>query len=575
MKGMIRLGEEILQFSNYATNNSDNIIRVAAYCRVSSDHDGQLNSFNNQKLYYNELFKKYKNVSLIEVYAEENISGTNTIKRFEFNRMIEDAKNKRFDLIFTKEVSRFARNTIDTLQYTRKLKEYGVGVYFESDNIFTLDNDGELRLTIMSSLAQEESRKISTRVKWGSSRAMKNGVVFGTDKVLGFNIKNKKITVNEKEAKYVKLIYEWYKEGCSLLGVVKKLKEEGMERGKLGGKLTGTSIKSILRNEKYCGDLVQHKSTVEDYLTHKITLNKDKDSFIIVRNNHPAIIDRKTWNEVQLILDNNVDLCPKNKGRFKYEWGGKITCKECGSTYRRGSHLSTNGKRFYYWMCIKASTEGKNICSNSKYIREDILEKIMMKLFQSIIYDDEKNEVIKDLIEILEKNIKNSNVSIDIESIKKQLGQILLKKNKLLDLYMDDSSSLAKADYNLKNEEYSKIENELNKTLNKLENMNSLVEIKINKLKRFQNVVKEKIKLVEYEEYLVEEFLDKIIINKDKLAQIFLINDKYNADLSIKGDEKIFPFHNQIHDSLCKWINKFHLMSYNYRKYDVEVYIYA
>jgi len=563
---------ELLNFPNYKFNDT---IRVAAYCRVSSDSEDQINSFNNQKQYYNELFLKYKNVTFIDLFADEGISGTSTLKRLDFNRMIKDAEDNKFDLIYTKEVSRFARNTIDTLKYTRKLKEFGVGVYFETDNIFTLDNDGELRLTIMATLAQEESRKISMRTKWGLKQAMKKGIVFGNDKILGLNIVDKKITINEQEAIYIKNIFQWVKEGKSIMGIIKQLKIDGLKCGKLGGKLTHTSLKQMLRNEKYCGDLIQHKNITEDYLTHKKTKNENKDSFVIIRNNHPVIIDRKTWNEVQLILDAKEEKFKNGIGYSKYVWGGKIICNCCGGIYRRTSYKNPNGKRHYIWKCRTSSEEGKTVCSNTRYIREDILEKILMDIFKNIISNDDKNEVLQNLINILEKNIQNSNVSQEIETVKKQLNQILIKKSKLLDLYMDDNSTLTKENYNIKNEEYINIENELKNTLNELENMNQLVENKKNKLEKFYFIIKKKIEFTDFNKDLIEEFLEKIVVNENKLLKIFLINDKYEVDLSNKYDEKIILNHHERQVSLPNRINLYNIMSYNGNNYDIEIYLYA
>lgn len=191
------------------------MLRVAAYCRVSTDKEDQTNSFESQKLYFENEIRKNPDWELVKIYADEGISGTSTKKRTEFNNMIRDAKNGKIDRIITKEVSRFARNTVDTLQYTRDLKSKGIGVLFCNDNINTLDSDGELRLTIMASIAQEESRKTSERVKWGQKRRMEQGVVFGRN-ILGYHLKDGVLTVNEEEAKLVRHIFNKYLEGKGL-----------------------------------------------------------------------------------------------------------------------------------------------------------------------------------------------------------------------------------------------------------------------------------------------------------------------------------------------------------------------
>ena len=191
------------------------MLKVAVYCRVSTDKDDQKNSFEGQKQYFTEYINSRPDWELVNVYADEGITGTSTKKRKEFNMMIHDAKCGLFDLIITKEVSRFARNTVDVLKYTRELKELNIGVLFINDNINTLDKDGELRLTIMASIAQEESRKTSERVKWGQQRRMEQGVVFGRN-ILGYNLKNGVLTINEEEARLVRHIYNKYLEGKGL-----------------------------------------------------------------------------------------------------------------------------------------------------------------------------------------------------------------------------------------------------------------------------------------------------------------------------------------------------------------------
>ncbi len=230
--------------------------RVAAYCRVSTDNEDQASSFESQRKFFRRYIEQNPGWQLFAIFADEGISGTNTKRRKEFNRMIACAKNGDFDLIITKEISRFARNTLDSIFYTRDLKRHGVGVIFLNDNINTLDGDAELRLAIMSSIAQEESRKTSERVKWGQKRQMEQGVVFGRS-MLGYDVKDGRMTINEEGAKIVRLIFHKFAdEGKGTHVIARELKEEGIlpMRAK---EWQNTVILRILRNEKYCGDLVQ------------------------------------------------------------------------------------------------------------------------------------------------------------------------------------------------------------------------------------------------------------------------------------------------------------------------------
>lgn len=242
------------------------VLRVGAYCRVSTDKDDQINSFESQQRYFKEYIERNPKWELAEIFADEGKSGTSTKKRAAFNRMIACAKSGELDLIITKEISRFARNTLDSIYYTRELKRKGVGVIFLNDNINTLEPDAELRLTIMSSIAQEESRKTSDRVKWGQKRRMEQGVVFGRD-MLGYDVRGGKMFINEEGAKIVRLIFhKFVAEGKGCHTIARELRESGIKSFKYNSEWSNTVILRFLRNEKYCGDLVQKKTYTQDYI---------------------------------------------------------------------------------------------------------------------------------------------------------------------------------------------------------------------------------------------------------------------------------------------------------------------
>lgn len=277
-------------------------VRVAAYCRVSTDKEDQANSFENQQRYFLACIQRNPDWVLQNIYADEGISGTSTKKRKQFNAMIAAARAGELDLILTKEVSRFARNTLDTLAYTRELSRRGVGVLFLIDNIDTRQQDGELRLTIMSSIAQEESRKTSQRVKWGQARRMEQGVVFGGS-LLGYDVQDGQITVNQEGAEIVRRIFH----AClidhkSTAVIARELREAGIPSSRGIIKWSAATVWKVLKNEKYCGDLVQKKTYTPDYLTHEKKYNRGEEAMIIIRDHHTPIIDRKTWEAVQLEL---------------------------------------------------------------------------------------------------------------------------------------------------------------------------------------------------------------------------------------------------------------------------------
>ena len=278
--------------------------RVAAYCRVSTDHEDQANSFESQQRYFRQYIERNPDWKLYEIFADEGISGTNTKKRSEFKRMIACAKEGDFDLIITKEISRFARNTLDSIYYTRELRKVGVGVLFLNDGINTLDGDAELRLSIMASIAQEESRKTSERVKWGQKHRMEEGVVFGRS-MLGYDVRNGKMYVNEEGAEVVrKIFYKFVEERKSTHTIARELLEEGIYpmRSK---KWRNTVILRILQNEKYCGDLVQKKTFTPDYLSHEKKYNRGEEEFVIIKNHHEPIISREMFEKAEKIFSRN------------------------------------------------------------------------------------------------------------------------------------------------------------------------------------------------------------------------------------------------------------------------------
>ena len=280
--------------------------RVAAYCRVSTDNEDQANSFESQQRYFKQYIERNPDWELYEIFADEGISGTSTKKRKEFNRMIACAKNGDFDLIITKEISRFARNTLDSIYYTRDLKKHGVGVIFLNDSINTLDGDAELRLAIMSSIAQEESRKTSERVKWGQKRQMEQGVVFGRS-MLGYDVKDGKMTINEEGAKIVRLIFhKFVNEGKGTHVIARELREEGILPCRVK-EWQNTVILRVIRNEKYCGDLVQKKTYTPDFLSHEKKYNRGQEEFVIIKDHHEPIVSRELFEEAKALVEKGIN----------------------------------------------------------------------------------------------------------------------------------------------------------------------------------------------------------------------------------------------------------------------------
>lgn len=335
------------------------MIKVASYCRVSTDKDDQANSFESQQRYFRTYIDRQPEWELYQIYADEGITGTSTKKRAAFNQMIADARMGKFERILTKEVSRFSRNILDTIAYTRELKALGVGVLFLNDGISTLEPDAELRLSIMGSIAQEESRKTSSRVKWGQTRRMEQGVVFGRS-LLGYDVKDGRLTVNPEGAELVRLIFHKYgveKKGTTV--IARELREAGYRTHRGGIRWNGSCIVKLLKNEKYVGDLIQKKTITPDYLTHAKKANHGEEELVIIRDHHPPIIDRELWDVVQEELkkrNRNGALGAGHSNR--YIFSGKIKCGECGASFVSRQRKRKDGSLSRRWSCYSAVNEG-------------------------------------------------------------------------------------------------------------------------------------------------------------------------------------------------------------------------
>lgn len=277
-------------------------LRVAAYCRVSTEQDEQLNSFENQVTYYTEFITRNPNYELAGIYADEGISGTSTKRREQFNRMIADCEAGKIDLIITKSISRFARNTQDCLNYSRKLKDLGIGITFEKENISTMDSTGELLFTILSSLAQDESRSISENCQWGIRSLFKQGVVhINTNRFYGYDKdEDGRLVINPEQAKVVRWIFESYMDGINPDIIARRLMEQGVPGCMGEPKWTVDTIMGILQNEKHMGDAILQKTFTADYLTKKQVKNEGQLAQYHVKDDHEAIVSKELWEVVQL-----------------------------------------------------------------------------------------------------------------------------------------------------------------------------------------------------------------------------------------------------------------------------------
>lgn len=359
-------------------------MKIAAYCRVSTDREDQANSFESQMRYYREYIERTPGWELYQIYADEGMSGTSTKRRIAFKKMIADSKAGKFELILTKEISRFARNTLDSIFYTRQLRSYGVGVFFVNDNINTRDSDAELRLTILSSIAQEESRRTSERVKWGQKRRMEQGVVFGRS-MLGYDVQHGAITINEDGAYVVRRIYhKFLEEGKGTYVIARELKEEGFLPMN-ANEWNSSVIYRILRNEKYCGDLVQKKTYTPDFLTHEKRYNQGEEALVVIKNHHKAIIKREQFDKVQKVLDcRSKQQEMRTKYSNRYFFSSKVYCETCGKPYTARLRKRADGSDYLVWRCDhdeKVKAECKCIHQS---IKNEELQQILLCMNQEL-----------------------------------------------------------------------------------------------------------------------------------------------------------------------------------------------
>ncbi len=440
------------------------MIHVAGYCRVSTDKEDQANSFASQKRYFSEYIGDNPDWELYEIYADEGISGTSTTKRSQFNRMIQDARRGRFQLILTKEVSRFSRNIVDTLSYTRELKQMGVAVEFMTDRINTMDSDGELRLSILATLAQDESRRTSSRVVWGQTRQMEKGVVFGRS-LLGYEVANGRLILEPQGAGIVRLIFRKYAvEQVSTAEIARILTREGYRTGGGSTSWKAGSIVKILKNEKYAGDLVQRKTYTPDYLSHEKRANRGQVPLIRMENHHEPIISRELWNLAQARLRQaNKHHAGKEGHSNRYAFSGKIKCGQCGASYVARVRTLKNGEKVRRWSCATAVRQGRAGCSIGKLLRDDDAFHMMHTAFQNIPLDT--GAVIGSLTQLAVSAIQwdQSGAGDRPDRLQVALDKLRQKKERVLDAFF--AGDISKADMQAMKNRYEQQEADLQRRM--------------------------------------------------------------------------------------------------------------
>lgn len=409
-------------------------LRVTFYARVSTDQDEQINSLENQVQYYTELIQSKPNWKFVPGYVDEGISGGSTKKRDNFNRMIRDAKAGMFDFIITKEISRFSRSTLDSIRYTQELLDYNVGVFFQNDNINTLDTDSEFRLVIMAGVAQDEIRKLSERLKFGFRQAIKNGHVLGNDKLYGYDKKDCVLTVNEEEAEIVRIIFDLY--GNQRLGtrtISKRLMELGYT-SREGNAFNTLTIRHILENPKYKGWYCGNKSQSVDYRTKRNVLLDESEWVTYPDPSIPAIVSEELWNRANALYKRRREEMKSHSSGLsfhnRYPYSTKIYCEEHGTTFHRQVIQTKKGQQ-EVWQCKVYRSRGRAACS-APQIRSSDLDFILSDIFKELIRD--KQKIIDSLVTVLTnipKEVDYGKLRCQVEN---EMDDLERKKNRLLDL---------------------------------------------------------------------------------------------------------------------------------------------
>ena len=502
-------------------------IKVAAYCRVSTDMEDQLHSLSAQIKYFTEYISDHIGWELIEVYYDEGITGTSVKKRDGFNRMIEDCEKGKINLILTKEVSRFARNTVDTLCFTRKLSALGIGVIFMNDGIDTRDKDGELRLTIMASIAQEESRKVSERVKWGIRRQMENGWVYGYSAMLGFRVNNGKLEIVPEEAEIVKRIFNSYVyEGKGCHTIANELNADGLftVRGKMWRE---DGVCRILKNDKYVGDLTQWKHYSTDFLSKRVLQNNGDNPdvpLITIKNHHDGIISREIWDLAQKQIFERGQLSREGRKYSKHYWfSSKVFCGKCGYSYNVSGQTSREKRplrcvnRAKYGSTPRVDANGAEVGCDSKSINETVLAFCMKYILEHIqLTRTSITERLMNNIAIMQQ----SEPAVNTQPLKDEIENLTKKKRKAIDLMLDEL--ISKEDLKYQTEYY---DSEIARLTEQIAASQNVSEAHKKQLEAIRNYIAQVNRTAEIDTdstKIYGELLKKVVVHKEGVTDFYL-----------------------------------------------------
>lgn len=548
-------------------------LRVAAYCRVSTDDEDQIKSYNSMIQYYTDLIQKNDEWEFVGIYADRAITGTSVKPREDFQRLIEDCMNGKIDMIVTKSIPRFARNTLDTLRYVRLLREKNVAIYFEVEKINTL-TDGEFLITILSSVAQQEVENTSEYVKKGLKMKMKRGELVGFNRCLGYDLDKEtgELKIIESEAETVRYIFDRYLQGAGGTVIARELNEEGI--------LTYnnciwrcSTILNIIKNEKYMGDIVQGKTyTIDPISKRRMTNNGEEDKYYVV-DHHQAIVSREVFEKAQQIriAKNTKRACIQTKEnrvkvRRQYAFSCMMECYYCGANLSRRVWHSSSVYTKTIWQCVTGTKKGKRFCPDSKGLPEVIIERAFVESYKMLC--DNNQDILENLLDKIEMVLKDTEIEKEVKRISGRIQRIKTKRNKLADSYLDGI---------IPQDIYEKKEAVLKSTLSKENNELQCLKRQLDgkdtvsdRIKIFRETLKNNQILDEFDRYVFESIIEKVIIggvdkdgNKDPYMITFVYktglkseieNAKKNCNQDLKGKRKknkdVCSFNINEHDNM-------------------------
>ena len=516
-------------------------IRVTFYARVSTTRDEQENSIENQIAFFTDMIQNNKNWTYIDGYVDR-IRGEHAENRTNFMKMIEDGKAGVFDLILTKEVSRFARNTIDSLTYTRDLLRAGVGVFFQNDNICTIDTDSELRLTIMSSIAADEVRKLSERVRWGHKRSIESGSVMGNNRIFGYDKQDCKLVINESEAEMVRQIFDLYSTGKYSTRKIEQIIYDNGYRGRNGTRIHHNTISGIIRNPKYKGYYCGNKVKIVDYRTkeqrflpqEEWLMYKDETGETV-----PAIVSEELWDKCNAIFTERSTAIKSRERSFKDSsvFSGKIICAAHGKAYWRTSYSNSasKGQSVYQWICSEKKRFGAKACASFS-IMESELYTILSDFFKQTA--DNIEDYVSTFLRVYAETDTEAEAQKQINSLKIRLEKEKAKREKLLDLYTD--GIIDKKEFSERNDTINVLISELEENINDLQKTNKETEKYVKEIKNIEKYFKtmyspEGQMTKEQVDEMASAIIDRIEvipINKDSMKMQIYLKTGANADIT-------------------------------------------